>query len=265
MDYQPQEEKNSETKLSQLDETPENNADKPRLTEGFDQATEERLANESVEDSGSRFVEVSRYISAIFSPMLMPSYCVALAMWLTPLSDIAENTRLIVSLVVLFLTGIIPFAMLFALLKAGYVNNLDVSNRTQRLIPILAISLCYIAATIYIHRIKGSDWLAMIYVGAFAAGVICAIVSTFWKISAHGTAAGAVIGLLMRFVVSELNVIPMLPWVIGAILLGGIIGVSRMVLRAHTPGEYIAGEVLGAVCVFVATGLPLPFVETHIL
>ena len=240
-------------------------APRPHLTEGFDAETEKRISEATPYNDSSGLVAVSKYISAIFSPLLMPTYCMAMAMWLTPLSMIPENTRLSSSLVILFLTGIIPMAMILGLIKTGHVSNLDISNRRQRLIPLVATSLCYLAASIYLHRIQAPDWLCMLFIGALGAGFIATVVSIWWKISVHATAAGALVGLLVRFSVSELNIVPILPWIVGAILLGGLIGVSRVVLNAHTPGQFVAGELLGGLCIYFATGLPLPFVANHIL
>ncbi len=237
--------------------------ERPKLTEGFDKNTEERLDYEiSADDT---LTKVSKYISAIFSPLLMPTYCIALAMWLTVLSEMPEYTRLTISVVILFITALIPMAMILGLIKAGRVSNLDITDRRQRVIPVTATALCYVAAVIYLHRINAPDWMCMIFVGAFAAGVICALISPWWKISAHGCAAGGLIGLMLRFAVSDLGIYPMIWWIAGVIVLGGIIGVARMALKSHTPTQFFVGEIVGALCVFLATGLPVPFASVHIM
>lgn len=241
----------------------ETEQEQPKLTEGFDCKAEERLTEQTVQNGGSGLVSFAKYVSAIFSPLLMPTYCLALGMWLTVINHNPENTRLTVSFVILLITGLIPLAMILGLIKAGYVTDLEIFNRRQRLIPIIATALCYIAATIYLHRMKAPDWMVMIFIGAFVAGVICAVISNWWKISAHGCAAGAMFGLLARFAFSDISVVPILPWLIGAVILGGIIGVSRVALNYHTPGQFIAGEIVGAACIFLATGLPIPFVSEH--
>ena len=54
----------------------------------------------------------ARYVSAVFSPLLIPTYAVAMAMWITPLQALPERNRMIATLGVFVITGIIPSAFL---------------------------------------------------------------------------------------------------------------------------------------------------------
>lgn len=44
----------------------------------------------------------ARYVSAVFSPLLIPTYAVAMAMWITPLNTTPENVRFMACVLVLF-------------------------------------------------------------------------------------------------------------------------------------------------------------------
>ncbi len=209
----------------------------------------------------SASVSFAKYISAVFSPLFMPTYCMATALWITSLSATPEKARFISSLIVLFITAAIPFAMILGLMRTGQVKDIDISNKRERFIPIIATGLCYIAAAIYVHRLKAPDWLPMMFVGAFATAIICAIISRWWKISAHGAAVGGFIGMLVRLDVMHLVEFEIIYWLIAIILLGGVIGISRMILRQHTPIQFIAGEILGSFVIYIVMGFPLPFVS----
>ncbi len=245
------------------DNKPANIPPRPTLTEECDIS----LNAEKPEcKPGDKIVSISKYISAIFSPLLVPTYCAAIAMWLSQqLSPLPENSRFKVSLMILFITGLIPLAMILALITAGYVKNLDITNRRERFIPAIATGLCYIAAAIFVHRLGWCpDWLSMVFVGAFLAAIICSVVSLWWKISAHGMAIGAIIGMLIRLSVSDLSDFSLMPWIFATIIIGGFIGMARVALQRHTILQFFAGELLGIVAVFTATAYNLPFVTEHI-
>lgn len=103
----------------------------------------------------------ARYVSAVFSPLLIPTYAVAMAMWITPLNTTPENVRFVACVLVLFITGGIPMAMLLTLLRLGRITDVDISDRRQRTLPTLLISLCYVAAGLYIWRISAPWWMIM--------------------------------------------------------------------------------------------------------
>lgn len=197
-------------------------------------------------------------ISGTFSPLLIPTYAMAIAMWITPLNVTSENTRFLISLMVLFITGPIPFAMLLTLLKARRITNFELDNKRQRPLPILVTSLCYLAAALYILRLHAPGWLVMAFVGSFIVAVVVAVVSPLWKISAHGTGLGMILGMVLRLSIDNATQVESLPWITAILIIGGIVGAARIILDKHTPMQYIAGEVLGAVTVYWAMGLEIP-------
>jgi len=239
-------------------DSPQNQAEpkKPRLIEETDTGN-----NSSGVLPNTSTVSFAKYFSAVFSPLFMPTYCMAMAMWVTTLSIIDERTRFISSLMVLCITAAIPVAILLGLLRAGKISNIDISNRKQRFIPVAACGLCYLAAAIYVYRLHAPLWLSMMFVGAFIGAMICAIVSLWWKISAHGLGIGGLTGMLVRLEVMHICLVDMLPWISAIIILGGILGLCRVVLGAHNTLQFITGEILGALAVYTAMCMPLPFVQ----
>ena len=48
----------------------------------------------------------AQLLSDFFSPLLIPTYATALAMWVTPLRSVPESNRLIVTILVGVITGL---------------------------------------------------------------------------------------------------------------------------------------------------------------
>lgn len=198
----------------------------------------------------------ARYISAIFSPLLIPTYAVAVAMWITPLNTTPENVRFMACMLVLFITGGIPMAMLLTLLRLGRITDVDISDRRQRTLPIVLISLCYVAAGLYVWRISAPWWMIMFFAAAFVVAMICLVISRWWKISGHATAIGGVLGMVVWLVVSGLTDIDPMPWVTGMAIVAGVVGTARVILGAHDTLQVLAGWVLGAVVTYLMLGIP---------
>ncbi len=200
----------------------------------------------------------ARYVSAVFSPLLIPTYAMAVAMWITPLNTTPENVRFMACMLVLFITGGIPMAMLLTLLRLGRITDVDISDRRQRTLPTLLISLCYVAAGLYVWRISAPWWMIMFFAAAFVVAMICLVISRWWKISGHATAIGGVLGMVIWLVVSGLTDIDPMPWVTGMVIIAGIVGTARVILGAHDTLQVLAGWVLGAVVTYIMLGIPAP-------
>lgn len=200
----------------------------------------------------------ARYVSAVFSPLLIPTYAVAMAMWITPLNTTPENVRFVACVLVLFITGGIPMAMLLTLLRLGRITDVDISDRRQRTLPTLLISLCYVAAGLYIWRISAPWWMIMFFAAAFVVAMVCIAISRWWKISGHATAIGGVLGMVIWLVLSGLTDIDPMPWVTGMVIVAGIVGTARVILGAHDTLQVLAGWVLGALATYLMLGIPAP-------
>jgi len=83
------------------------------------------------------------------------------------------------------------------------------------------------------------------------ASVICAfIINLKWKVSAHMTGIGGLLGALIS--TSILLEVDLISYVILSIFVSGLIASSRLILNAHTPLQLIAGFFLGFGCQVIA-------------
>lgn len=133
---------------------------------------------------------------------------------------------------------VLPLFLLLVLVRLGKVTDHHVSDRRQRA-PVLLMALASILAGLVVLAAAGAPQSVVVMVLAVVAGVVVlAGVSPFWKISGHAAAmsSAAVISVLMLG-----------PAWLPLLLLVPAVGWSRVVLRAHTVAQVIAGSLFGGV------------------
>lgn len=221
------------------------------VAEAISQPTPKPGTEAAAKTSGkSSTIRVAEILSAVLSPLLLPTYCMAAAMWITPLSANPESTRLWTTVMIFFITGLIPLAMVLGLLKSGHVSRFDIPNHRQRIIPFIATALCYVAAAIYLNRLHAPSWLAMMYVGGAVSAFVAALISIRWKISAHAGGMGMLIAMLVWMAVNHNLDVSIMPWLTATILITGILGSTRVYLGRHTVAQILAGVALTALIVY---------------
>ena len=133
---------------------------------------------------------------------------------------------------------VLPLFLLLVLVRQGKVSDHHVSDRRQRA-PVLLMALASILAGLLVLTAAGAPRSVVAMVLAVVAGVVVlAGISPFWKISGHAAAvsSAAVIGVLMLG-----------PAWLPLLLLIPAVGWSRVVLRAHSAAQVIAGSLFGGV------------------
>ncbi|MDE6498858.1 MAG: phosphatase PAP2 family protein [Muribaculaceae bacterium] len=196
---------------------------------------------------------VAQIVSDVLSPLAVPTYCMAMAMWITPLQILPERTRMGATLGVAFITGIVPLCVLLLMLRAGMVSDLSLSRRRQRLVPMLVTVAAYLGAALYLHLLHAPVWLVAFFIGASLATTVAGIITIKWKISAHGCAMGGMAGMMLWLTAARMATVNAMLWLSIVIVLGGIVGTSRLILDRHTPAQVACGWLLGAVAIFLTT------------
>ena len=85
-----------------------------------------------------------------------------------------------------------------------------------------------------------------IILAALVVQIICIIVNLRWKLSEHMAGIGGIIGGLISF--SELFGYNPVWWLCLFILVAGVLGSARIILRHHSLGEVLSGFAVGLIC-----------------
>ena len=89
---------------------------------------------------------MANLLTTVFSPLLMPTYGVFLALWVSVLCLLPYGTRVAVLLMCMGITCILPLIFLSVMRHFKLVKDLHVNVREQRLFPYLFAALCYVVA-----------------------------------------------------------------------------------------------------------------------
>lgn len=196
-------------------------------------------------------------ISTVFSPLLIPTYAIAIALWESILAIVPLTTKLHVLVTVFLITAVLPAAFIFLLLRLKKVSDMSLSNPRERPIPFIISLLCYCGLIYALYLYHSPAWLIMFGVGGIAALIISMIVNFRWKISAHGAAVGGLVAFIYLLIFKQLTFNNLIPMLYAAVLVAGLVGMSRVIRERHTTMQVLAGILNGAVCVSVAMWLSL--------
>ena len=199
---------------------------------------------------GRIMVGLSRFASAMLSPLLVPTYGVLIALWCSYLSAYDMGLRVTVLLVVGGITCVLPMFFITTLHHFKFITDKNLVDRKERLLPFIFALACYVAAAFYLHtRVHAPMWMVMFCAGGALAVTISAVVNLWWKISAHMAGMAGIVALIynMHVLVTEaFNLV----WVLMvAVLLCGMLGSARIILGRHTLGQVIAVALNGFFCV----------------
>ncbi|MDE6396758.1 MAG: phosphatase PAP2 family protein [Muribaculaceae bacterium] len=199
----------------------------------------------------------ARIVSAVFSPILVPTYSMILALWLTDLSTLPESVRLGAATVVFLITGIAPMIAILTLIKLGYVDEFDIPARHQRYFPTVIMVLCFLGAAWYIYRAMAPVWLVMLFVAGAVSSLLLLAMNTRTKVSGHSLAMGTMLGMMIYIGAHGLSDVWITPWIVVVILLAGLVGSARLALDRHTPLQVALGMITGIVVTYFIMGLEL--------
>ncbi len=211
----------------------------------------------SKDDNGSsidRGVTIfSNIISWLFVPLLMPVYGLILAFGLSILDLAPFGMRVKFTLIATGINVVIPMILIVLLKKMGFVEDLGLNGRKERLIPYI-ITIISFGITAWFMAIKGAPiWLWLFFAGGALAGLINLLINFRWKISAHAAGIAGIVALLIRIAKDGSPEPELFTWLIISILLSGLLGSARVWLGRHTVWQVLAGYVVGFCCVFFIT------------
>jgi len=164
------------------------------------------------------------FLSTALSPLLMPTYGVFMALWVSVLC-------------------LLPYGRRVRHFKL--VKDLHVEVREQRFIPYLFTALCYCVAAYYLYYCHAPQWFVMFMVGSAVTVVIMALVNLKWKISAHMAGIGGVVALIYQIHVMGLSAFDLLWLLCLTIIAAGALGSARLALKRHDTWQVLAGAVVG--------------------
>lgn len=177
-----------------------------------------------------------KQLANILTWILHPVILIILSVYLIVYSRLGEvNASFLWTGISMFFVGIISIFVLFGV-KKGFFNNIDVSNRRQRLIlyPFSIFIVAMFSLTVYL--LKGPGVLIQGSVLVIIALLLLDVINRRIKASVHvGTVAAVATGLSFGYggmLYLTLILIPLVAW-------------ARILEKRHTLKETVAGALCG--------------------
>lgn len=197
---------------------------------------------------------LSQFWSILLYPMWMPLYGVILfclaARKLLPILPASYMGMCIAGTAVL--TLIIPIILLLFLWRKGYIDSLHIDNAKQRTTPYIYTLICYGFWAYFVRvTVKMPTFMLLVAIGAMVALLAVTIINHWWKISAHLTGIGGLLGGIFSFALNY-STLPLMLIII-VLLLSLLLMYARIYLQAHTPMQVVCGFLLGLLCTCIPT------------
>jgi len=176
----------------------------------------------------------AKWLTEVFQPPVV----VSLQLILSPLAGPGFPGTIGYGALAALFVCVLPLAVLLVLVRLGKVTDHHVSDRKQRA-PVLLMALgCIALGLLVLHAVDSPPSVVAMVLAVVGGVAVLAVVSPFWKMSGHAAAMSC------AAVVSVLMLGP--AWAPLLVLIPAV-GWSRVVLRAHSLAQVVAGSLFGGV------------------
>lgn len=188
-----------------------------------------------------------KYISTLLHPIVVPTIGVMLYFLVTPLNFIKEQRFYILSLVFI-ITYLVPLLILIIFKRLKVIKSYKVETIKERKLPVLLMIFLFFLLAQSMNNLYLKDLALLFYSTCLGLFVIFVFFYFQKKISIHLLSLGTALGFFLTLSITYEQ--SFLLEVIGIILISGLLGSSRLYLKAHTHKEVFSGFFVGILSVF---------------
>jgi len=188
--------------------------------------------------------KIAKGISIIFDPFIMPTWGFLLLLS-SPFyfsTFLVFQAKVFILSIVFASTFIVPVTTM-SLIKYFSHNELNFSNRKDRILPFLITAVSYYIGYFFLKQITFFSSFKIFLISAAITIILLLFISSKWKISVQTAGIGGFIGIYLalcfRFSLNAFFPVCILFFICG------MIGTSRLILKRHTPNQVYAGFLLG--------------------
>lgn len=191
----------------------------------------------------------ARIMSMIFTPFYLPLVGLVALFMFSYMSLLPMAYKLPMLLTVYLFTILLPSMLIHLYRRFQGWTSKELGWKERRIVPYLISILCYFGCFFLMEYRNTPRIISIILVAALVIQMVCAFINIWWKISTHTAAIGGVVGALIVYSIA-LDFNP-LWWLSIVILLAGMVGTARMILRQHSLSQVVAGFFVGLICAFL--------------
>ena len=188
----------------------------------------------------------ARIVSMVFTPFYLPFVGMMALFVFSYLGLMPWAYKLQLLMLVYLFTILLPTILIHLYRRYHGWTLIELGHRERRMVPYVISILCYFFCIYVMDMLHIPHFMQTILIAALLIQIICALINVWWKISTHTAAIGGVAGAL--FVFGELFGFNPVWWLCLVLVLAGILGTSRMILRQHSLLQVVAGFLVGLTC-----------------
>lgn len=193
-----------------------------------------------------KWYTTSRIVSFALHPFMIPMYAVILLLFgSTVMGGIPLQLKFYFMGLVGLNTIIVPAFSILMFYKFGYLRDLSLSTRGDRILPIIVIGICYAMCVFMIPNSIVSFLIKKFVWAALCCVIFALAVNFFWKISLHLIAIGGLTAMLLLMSISGFG--SLLTAFTITIFLSGALASARLYLGSHNILQVCAGYAAGII------------------
>lgn len=204
----------------------------------------------------------------MFHPLFVVTYLLLILFAVNPYLFSVQDAKGkgLVLISVMFLSILFPLVVIIMLRFLGFVQSLELEDRMERIGPLIGTGFFYLWLYVNIYQNPAIPKAFSLLVLGSTIGLFMAFfMNNFSKVSLHAVGMGGFVTaiLFIRFMFSydyfvlelgKIGTFKLHPdfLVYGVILLAGLVGTSRLYLKAHDRNQVMGGFLIGVIAQIIA-------------
>jgi len=191
-------------------------------------------------------IYAARFLSLLFTPFYLPLMGLILLFTLSYLALLPIGYRLQIIALVYICTILMPTYIIHFYRRYQGWSPLELGRRERRMVPYVISILCYFLCVWLLKMLTVFHFVSSILMAALLVQIVCAIINVWWKVSTHTAAIGGVAGALFAF--AEIFGFNPVWWMCLVLIVSGLLGSARIILRQHSLAQVVGGFGIGFAC-----------------
>ncbi|MBK9793311.1 MAG: hypothetical protein IPP60_09460 [Sphingobacteriales bacterium] len=185
---------------------------------------------------------LSKILSYLFHPLLMTTWFTLLLLYTNPFSFAGLSSGIVIA-VIFINTFMFPAISILLMRKLGFLEDLEMPDHKQRIIPLVASIIFYVWAYLATRKINFPYMMGVFMMGVLVSLFASFVINVFYKVSLHMVGvSGALTAIMLLVFVSPSD---LSYYFLAMILLTGAVASARLYLGAHTMKEVYVGFLVG--------------------
>ena len=192
---------------------------------------------------------LAKLLSRLLHPIFIPTITLSIISIKFVNIIILSNQLDIIIIGVMIFTLLFPLLSILYLLYTDRIKSLQIEERKERILPITITIIWMLIGYYFLANILDyAPRIKTIYLGMIATLFTTLLITKYWKISLHMAAIGGCFGVFLAIQSIYGGVIN---YVILILMLSGLLGYSRAILKAHNMQQIYSGFCLGVFMMIV--------------